>query len=440
MQITEVENKGLKRVFQILIPGSEINNNIEKELKDLQGKVKVDGFRKGKVPVNIIKKMYGESVKADVINDTISEKTSSFLKEREIRTVRLPDIKLDEIADDKLQFTISFEMFPAINQPNLENITLKSYDVKFSDEDINNALDGISKNFATLEQAPDEYQAQTGDSVEMDFKGFIEGVAFEGGEAKHHQLELGSGSFIPGFEEQLVGSKAGDKKDVLVQFPEAYHSKDLAGKDAKFEVEVHKILKKIKQEINDEFVKKHGFENIDALKEQIVKGMKESYANANFVKMKKELFDQLEKVLDMQMPEELLENEFNNLFESVKEAMQKDPENPEFKGKSEEQVREEYKKTAARRVKIGLFLSEYSQHNDCEPTGAEVSEEIYRYAGQFKGMENKMLEYVRKNKAIVENIKGSLLEDKAVKSILEKVKKEAVELSKEDFAKTMDEV
>ncbi|XVN42463.1 MAG: trigger factor [Candidatus Rickettsia vulgarisii] len=416
MQVTELKNDDLNFEAKVVIPSSKIADKIQKELATLSQKVKIDGFRPGKVPTNVIKKKYKTSVRFDVIEHEINHVIKHIIKDHKLKTVgdpKLEDLRNEENAD--LEFTVKFELLPNIDLPDFKKIVITKPKLDIKEKEVNEQIEKlatISKNFSKENTG----KAKKDDQVTIDAIGYIEDKAFEGGKVTDYKLVLGSKSFIDNFEDQLVGSKAGDEVEVNVTFPEDYHVKDLAGKPSKFIVQVKAVHSAEEAEINYEFAKKFNCETLDELRANISKRMAEELDEPIQTVMKISLFDQLEKILTFNAPKSLVTQEVDIL---KSQTDKNDDSDSVFKNKSEEEKNEYFEKLALRRVRVGLLLAEYMKIKDLRIEQDDIRNAIMSQARRFPGQEMAIFDYYQKNPKALEHLKGPLLEEKTIKYLFD---------------------
>ena len=356
MQVTELKKDNLEFHAKITIPKAKIDDAISKELLNLAKKVKIAGFRSGKVPMSIVTTKYKASVRNETISSEVNHAIDHIIKDNKLNIVGEPKIKEFKSEEDSdIEFNLEIELMPEISLPEFKKIIVEKTILKLEESDINSQLDKLASNTKDFKEEVKD-KAALGDQVTLDAIGYVDGVAFNGGKLENHKLVLGSKSFIDTFEEQLVGHKAGDDVSVNVTFPEMYHSKDLAGKKSEFKVKIVAIHKAENAKIDDEFAKKFKFDNLAALREQMSKNMSSSFADSINTMMKMRLFDQLEKELNFDIPSSMLEREHQVLESQANQAGELDD---SLKNMTKEEMSLYFKKIALRRVKIGLMLAEY---------------------------------------------------------------------------------
>lgn len=420
MQVKEIESAGLKRTYQVIVPASTIADEVEAELKAAGKHVKIPGFRPGFVPMKILQQRFGKSVENDVLKNVIQRTTGQVLNDKKLRPALSPDVKVDTYAEGKdLAYTVSVETFPEVPDIKFEDIKLARNTFDIAESDIDEACARIAERAPKLAPAKEGAKAALGNVVDIDFKGMIDGEVFAGGSAEHFKLELGSKQFIDTFEEQLVGAKAGDERSVKVTFPADYGSEQLAGKPAVFEVKVNEVLVKETPAIDDEFAKERGFADLRALKEVVRNQLIKEYDQLVRTQLKKQLFDTLEKKVSFDLPQGMLKLEFDNIWQRLKQAQAEG--DPELSGKSDEELKKEYEAIAARRVRLGIFLAEISNRNKLQVSREELGRAAMQQAGMFPGQERVVMEFYKNNPDRLEDLRGPILEEKAVDFILTKV-------------------
>lgn len=446
MQVTETENSGLKRELKVVINAEELDNKLEARLTDLKDKVQIKGFRPGKVPVTHLRKMYGRTVMAEILQEAVNESSRDALKERDERPAFEPEIALtedkdeiDQIMDGKadLSYVMSFEILPDFKLDDFSTYSFEKSVAEVSEEEHQKGIDRVlegHKDFATIER-----EATDGDRLTIDFLGKIDGEAFEGGAGQDVPLELGSGQFIPGFEDGLKGAKAGDEKDVSCTFPEDYPEQSLAGKEAVFEVKVKEVAEPKEAELNEELAKKMGFDSVDKLKDAVKDKLQEELDQISRNRLKKDLLDKLEECHEFELPEKLVEQEFNSIWSQLTTEMAGANKTFEDEGANEEDERKKYRDLAERRVRLGLVVSEVGNSNDLQVSDEEVQQALINRASQFPGQERQVLTYYQQNPQALAELRAPLFEEKVVNFILEMAKVSEKKVSIEDLTDIGDE-
>lgn len=422
MQVKQTLSKDLKRSFDITIPNETIEARINTKLQGIGKQAKIKGFREGKAPLDLVKKKYGAQVRGEVLEQLVQETSQQALTQQNIKPATQPKIDIVSFEDGKdLHYSMELEILPDVPAVDYKAITVEKLKVTIEDNDIDEALGRLAEQTKQWVKEADDVRAKDGHAVKIDFKGFLGDEAFEGGTGNGMQVVLGAGQMIPGFEEQLTGVKAGDSKTLNVTFPKAYHSKDLAGKDARFEVKVHEVLKGEAATLNNEFAQQIGFKNMADLREYMHKQVQKDIDSLVRNRVKQALFDILEEKYAFSVPEKMLEIEYQSIEEQVAREKEQGVTDPELEGKSDAEIKKEFMRVAKRRVELGIMFSSISEREDVKLTNQEIVEEISRQAAQFPGQESAVREYFQKNPRAIQQLAGPLLEEKVVDYILGKV-------------------
>ena len=439
MQVIETKNEGLSRAYAITVPAADIQQRVESRLQELVGQVRIPGFRPGKVPVKLIRQRYGDAVKGEVLQETVAENASKALADREIKPAMQPKIEVTTFEEGKdLEFKIELDVLPVIEPVDFKTIELERLKAKVDDKQIDESLQRMAENFGKTEPIAKPRKSKEGDVVVIDFEGSIGGEAFEGGAAKDYHLELGAGRFIPGFESQLAGANAGDHVKVEVAFPENYGNPALAGKDAVFEVDVKEIREKVAATIDDEFAKQVGLETVDDLKKQMRQRLEGEYGAVARERVKRQLLDKLDAVHDFEAPKGMLDAEFDSIWNQYEAARKNRELDPEDEKKSEDDIREEFRTIAGRRVRLGLLLAAVGQRNNIEVTPEEVNRALIRQAQNFPGHERKIIEAYRNNQSLMASLRAPIFEEKVVDFIIEMANVKEREVSVEELLRDPD--
>ncbi|WP_347939141.1 trigger factor [Rickettsia oklahomensis] len=436
MGVTVLKNEGLDFHAKISTPLSEIDDEIQKELLDLTKKVKIAGFRTGKVPVSIVKKKYGPSIRNDIIERRINQSVNYIIKEHNLNIIGRPKIEeLQNEPDKALEFTIKIELLPKIIIPDLKKISLDRPKLAVSPKDVEEQLEKLAKLTKSYTKES-KVKINDGDQVTIDAIGYIKDETFEGGKLNDFKVVIGSNTLIPGFEQQLIGSKTGSEVDVNVTFPQNYHAKDLAGKDARFVVQIKAVHTAEPTLINDEFAKKFQSNSLEELRTHFAKQIENESEEAINTIMKMHLFDKLEKLLDFDVPASLLEQE-KNILKSETDKSEQDA--SLLKDKSSKEITEYYNKLALRRVRIGLLLAEYAKSKNLQLESDDLRKVIMQQARNFPGQENVILDFYKKNPRAIEELKGPALEDKTVQYIFNnEIKLKEQKYTKEELEKYLE--
>ncbi len=438
MQVKETLNEGLKRAYSITIPAAELDAKVDEKLKEAQPEVEMKGFRKGKVPMALMKKQFGPKVMGEAMQEAVDGAMAKHFEESGDRPSMQPEVKMvnEEWKEgDDIEVEMSYEALPEIKQPDLKKIKLEKLVVKPADEEVEEALKSLAETAQNFEDRKKGSKAKEGDQIVFDFAGSVDGELFEGGTAEDYPLVLGSGSFIPGFEEQLIGAKAGDELDVKVTFPKEYGAENLAGKDAVFACKVKAVKAPAAAEINDDLAKQYGAEDLADLKKQIGERLEAEYAGASRAVMKRALLDALDKDTDFELPPSLLDAEAGQIAHQLWHE-----DNPDVQGHEHPEIEttDEHRKLAARRVKLGLLLAEMGQKAEVEVTDAEMSQAIMNQARQYPGQEREFFEFVQQNPQMQQQLRAPLFEDKVVDYAFELADVSEKEVSKEDLEKALE--
>jgi trigger factor len=428
MQVTETLIEGLKHEFQISVPASDLDAKADARLVDLKDKVRLNGFRPGKVPVSHLKKVYGRSVMAETIDQTIRDTNSQIFTERGFRLATEPKITMpteqkavEDILTGKsdLTYTVSIEVVPAIQLADFKSFTVEKPVAEVSDSDVDDAIKRIANQNRSFAAKDEGAKAETGDRVTISFKGTIDGTPFDGGTGENIQVTIGSNTFIPGFEEQLLGIAAGETRNLKVSFPKNYASEKLAGQPAEFETTATLIEAPQDTKIDDEFAKTLGLESLDKLKEAARERLAAEYAGATRQRVKRMLLDRLDESHRFEAPPSLIEEEFNLMWNSIKAEMESNGKTFADEDTTEEAAKQEYHTIADRRVRLGLVLSEIGEKNKITVTDDEVSRAVIERARQMPGREKEVWDYYRNNANALAQLRAPIYEDKVVDFILE---------------------
>lgn len=434
--VKKINDKKLKQDYEITVPKELIASKINESAKNLQPKVNLKGFRKGQVPLDIIIEKYGQSIKAEESDKLISEEIKKIITDNNLKIALQPKIDVKSFEEGKdLEISASFELFPEVPEIDLKKLKIAKKEVETTEKDVEEGVEKMVKFFKKWTKQEDSYKAKNGDAVNIDYVGKVDKEAFEGGSAKGHQLELGSKSFIDNFEEQLIGKKAGDETVVKVKFPKEYHSEKLAGKKAEFEVKVNEVLTSELPEITDEFIKENfGLDNKEKLKEAIEKQIEGNYENLSREMFKKELFDFLNKKYDFDLPEGLVEEQTNTLFKEVEEELKVNPD--KFKNdKEKEKARSEKRKLAERMIRCGIILNNIAEKNKIEAGNDDINNELQKIMQRYAGQEKAIIDYYQKNPSAIQQLKGTVIEEKTVDFIIKNAQIDNKKLSLKDFDK-----
>ena len=438
MAITETLNEGLKRGYTIKVTAAELDATVNTKLKEAQPNIELKGFRKGKVPMAMLKKQHGPALLGEVMQETVDGEMNSHLEKSGDRPAGQPEMKMTNEnwkEGDDVEVSVAYECLPIVPEVDFSKIKLNQMVVKAGDDDIKEALDNLAETSQDYEDKKAGSKAKDGDQVVINFLGKVDGEAFDGGQADDYPLVLGSNSFIPGFEEQLIGSKAGDDVVVNVSFPGDYGAENLAGKDAVFSCNINTVKYAIKAEINDELAKKFGAEDLSDLKNKISERLEEEFKGASRIVMKRDLMDSLEKLVDFELPESLVKTEAGQIAHQLWHE-----ENPEVEGHDHPEIEttDEHTKLAIRRVRLGLLLAEVGNIKEITVSDTEMQQAVIQQSQQYGSNAQQFFEYVQKNPQVQQQIRAPLFEEKVVDYIVSVAKMTDNEVSKEDLQKAVE--
>ncbi|MBB2973891.1 trigger factor [Mesorhizobium sp. RMAD-H1] len=440
MQVTETLNEGLKREIKVVVPAKDLEAKLSERLENARSRVRINGFRPGKVPSAHLRKVYGKSFMAEVVNEILNETPRSVLSERNEKSATQPEIVMTEdekeaekVLEGKADFVFSlnYEVLPKIEVKDVSDISVTREIVDVTDEEVDEQVKRVASSTRSFETK--KGKAEDGDRVTIDYLGKLDGVPFDGGADTDAQLVLGSGQFIPGFEEQLIGVKAGDEKQIKVTFPENYGAEHLAGKEATFDITVKEVAKPGELELNDETAKKLGIESMDRLRQVIREQIENQYGSFTRQKVKRQILDVLDGQYQFEAPQKLVDAEFNNIWAQINNDLQEAGRTFEDEETTEEAAREEYRKLAERRVRLGLVLSEIGEKAGIEVTEEELQRALYDQVRRYPGQEQQIYEFFRRTPDAVANLRAPIFEEKVVDHLLGSIKVTDKKVSKEEL-------
>ena len=435
MQISETKNDGLARAYAVTIPAADIETRVGDEIKRIAPQIRMPGFRPGKVPANLVRKMHGEAIHADVLNQTVRETVDKVMAEKKLRPAMQPSVTLDEKYEQgkDAEVSIDLEILPQVEVPSLDGLKLEKLTVPVADEQIDEAMQNIASQQKSFKTAAKTKKAAEGDQVIIDFLGKLDGEPFEGGKGEDQPLEIGAGRFIPGFEEQLTGVKAGDEKVITVNFPDDYPAEELKGKEATFDITVKEVQTATETKLDDEFAKQLGLEGIDKLKELMRGQLEQETAGLTRTQMKRGLLDQLAAGHDFAVPPSMVDAEFEQIWRQLEQEAAQD-EDSEAALKEIESEKDDYRRIAERRVRLGLLLSEIGQANDVEVSQQEMQMLIQQAAQQYRPEDReRFVEYVRNEPMAAAQLRAPLYEDKVVDFLFDKAEVTEREVTREEL-------
>lgn len=438
MQVNETLNDGLKRGYAITLTAAELEAKVNDKLVEAQPEVEMKGFRKGKVPLALLKKQFGQRIMGEAMQESIDGAMQEHFEKSGDRPAMQPDVKMtneDWKEGDDVEVTMTYEALPDIPEVDLTSITLDKMIVKADDSAVDEALANLAETAQDFKSRKAGVKSKDGDQIVFDFLGKVDGEPFEGGAAEDYPLVLGSNSFIPGFEEQLVGVVADEEKNVTVSFPDDYQAPHLAGKEATFECKIKDVKKPVAAKIDDELAKKFGAEDLEALKKQIAERLEAEYMGASRAVMKRGLLDELDKRVSFDLPPSLVEAEAGQIAHQLWHE-----ENPDVQGHDHPEIEttDEHKQLAERRVRLGLLLAELGQKAEIQVTDAEMTQAMMNQARQYPGQERQFFEFVQQNQQMQQQMRAPIFEDKVIDHVFEQATLNEKEVSKEDLQKAVE--
>ena len=434
MNVKEGKSKGLNKVYTVTIAAADFAAAVDKKLSAVSKNIKLPGFRAGKAPKSMIEQKYRPSVLGEVLDDMIKDSVNKVIDDNKLRPAVTPDVKIEKFEDGKdIEFTVEAEVLPEITLGDFSKISLKKYTAKVPAEEIDKAIKYMADSRRDTVKIKEDRAAKKGDVAVIDFVGSIDGKEFNGGKGTDYPLELGSNSFIPGYEDQLIGHKAGETVDVKTSFPENYHAKDLAGKEALFVTTIKELREYKPAEINDELAKAAGAKDLADLKKKIEERILEDYNSTARIKLKRDLLDALDKEYKFEIPQKLIDAEYEAIEKQYKHAKEHGHLDEEEKKRDEKDILAEYKEIALRRVKLGLLLSEIGTGAKITLTADDINKAIANEAKKYPGQEKMVFDYYVRNKEAVEALRAPAYEEKIVDHILSLAKVADTEVSVEEL-------
>lgn len=438
MQVTQKTTEGLSREFHVVIPQSHLSDRLDAKLEEVKGQVHLKGFRPGKAPISFLKKMYGKGMMSELIQEEMATAQQKALDDAKVQPAMPPHPHLDDgliekviEGDADLEYDIHVEVLPDFEPAEIEGLALTRKTIEIPDEEVDEEVEKIAKENTQYEDREPDAAAQDGDQLTIDFVGKLDGEPFEGGSGEGVPLVLGSESFIPGFEEQLAGVKAGDEKTVTVTFPEEYGAEHLAGKEAEFDVTVQAVKAPKETSVDDEFAKSMGLESLDELKERVKEQLQRRYDNQSRLHLKREILDLLDEKHDFELPQGMVDAEFNQIWAQVENAERDEAD----KDKSDDELKEEYKKIAERRVRLGLVLAEIGKEAKVQVPEQDMQRQIQMQAMQAGVPVQQVFEYLQQNPSAYAQLRAPLFEDRVIDHIIEKAEITDETVSKDELMK-----
>jgi len=430
MKIKETKSEGLSREYNVTISAADFEKGVQNKLHEIGKTVAMAGFRAGKVPFSMIEKKYKANAMSEALDDMLRDGVNDLLKEKNLRPVFTPDVDIQKFEEGKdIEFTVKMDILPEIELKDFGTIKLEKVMADVPEEEVTKALNYMAESKRDSVKVEENRETKKGDIAVIDFVGSIDGVEFPGGKGEAYPLEIGSNSFIPGYEDQLIGKKVGDVVDVKATFPENYHAKDLAGKEALFVTTIKEIREVKKSEINDEFAKSMGKDSLDALKEEVKSHIAKDYEAASKMKLKRALLDALDKAYKFDVPQKLVDMEYETIVKQYEAAKKNNQLDEEEKNKKEADLLKEYKEIAVRRVKLGLLLAEVGKNAKIEVTQEDINKAIMVEAQRYPMQAKAIFDFYLKNKEAIERLRTQVYEEKVIDHVLAQVKTEEKKVS-----------
>ncbi len=440
MQVTETNADGLKREFKVVVPATDIDALMNEKLKTLSQTITIKGFRPGKVPVSLVRKRFGSSVMNEVLQEKVNDSSQQAMTDRGLRPAMPPKIDVESFNEGSdLTFTMSLETLPEFEPADIAKMSLTRVRAEVGDDDVDTALERLAEQQKNYVDTKTKRKSKSGDLLVIDFVGKVDGEPFEGGASEDHQLELGSGTFIPGFEDQLTGAKAGEHVTVTVTFPEAYPSETLRGKEATFDVDVKAVKEREPVAVDDQLAARLGLSDLQALKSAVRGQIERDYAAAARMRLKRGILDELADSHDFAVPESMADREFDQIWKQIEDDMKQANKTWDDVDETEEETRTEYRGIAERRVRLGLILSEIGQRNNITVPQDEVNRAMMEQARRFPGQEQKVFDYFRNSPEAMNELQAPLYEDKVIDFIAEMATVTDKTVSAEELMRDPDE-
>jgi trigger factor len=425
MQITSTISEGLRREFKVVIPQNDLNDRLTGKLEEMKPRLHLKGFRPGKAPVSFLKKTYGKSMMNEIVEAAVNESSQKAITDNALKPATPPKVDLvsefQQVVDGKsdLEFTVKVDLMPEFDLADVSKLKVERLVGEVQDIDLDEALNRVAEQARTYSPREADSAAEKGDVVVINFVGKVDGLEFPGGKADDFQLGLGTGQLIPGFEDQLIGAKAGEAREVKVTFPAGYTDAALAGKDAVFDVAVKEVKKPDPVTIDNELAKKIGFDDVGALKERVRDQLKTDFTRASRLHMKRRILDALDGMHAFELPPAMVESEFDSIWKQVEAELKREGKTAADEGKSEDELKKEYREIAERRVRLGLVLARVGEQNGITVTGEEVQRAIMARARQFPGQEQQVFNFYANNPQASAEIRAPIFEEKVVDFIAE---------------------
>jgi len=440
MQVTETQSEGLQRSFEITVPASDIQSRVDGKLSELAKTVNLPGFRPGKVPVSLMKQRYGSSVMGEVVEQAVNEATQQAMNDRGLRPAGRPKVEIKSFEEGQdLTYTVEAEVMPEIEPVDFSSLEVERLVIEVSEDEMQETLQRLADANKTSRELEGPRPAAKGDLVTIDFQGTVDGEPHEGMNGEDQRLEIGSGRFIPGFEEQLEGAETGETREVTVTFPEDYPAEPLQGKTAVFKVTVKKIEESVALPIDDSLAQALGEETLESLRGKVRERMEQEYEQASRAHLKRRMLDRLAETHDFPVPPAMLEAEFEAIWKQIEHDKEHGHLDAEDQGKSDEELKGEYLKIAERRVRLGLLLSEIAQRNEIDVSQEELNQAMMAELRRYPGQEKEVIEYFRNSPDAVANLRAPIFEQKVIDHIVDLAQVTEKKVSKEAFQSLAEE-
>ena len=428
MNVKELKSEGLSKTFEVSVSKEDLEGKLEAKIKEMQPQVSIKGFRPGKVPVSHIRKMFGQSIMRDVVEETVNETSQKAINDNKLRPAGQPKVDLrangEDVTNGKadLEYTMTVELIPDFEVADFDKLKFTRLTTEVDEKIVEERIKKLAEGSKSYKKKAKTAKAKDGDAVLIDFVGTVDGVAFDGGAMEGHQLVLGSGSFIPGFEDGLIGAKAGEELDVKVTFPADYQAADLAGKDAVFATKVIEVQGAVDAKIDDELATKFGLENLEKLQEIIKEQTEGEFTGQSRMKLKRAILDELDKKHSFDLPAGMVAAEFDNIWAQVQAEKQAGQLDEDDAKKTDKQLEKDYRKIAERRVRLGLVLAEIGQKEEVSISNEELQGAMIAEARRYPGQEQQVVEFYQKNPNAIAQLRAPIFEEKVVDLIIEKAK------------------
>ena len=445
MEVTETNAEGLSRTFKVTVPASELVAKLDSRIEEIRPQMNLKGFRPGKVPKAHVKKMFGKSIMSELIEGLVAETNQKALEDADVRPASQPDVQMDGDIEPVLEgkadlaYSLNVDVMPDFEPADVKVLKIERPVTPVADADVDEALQKLADQNQQYKPRGKTAKAKDGDAVVIDFVGKIDGEPFEGGAAEEQTLVIGSGRFIPGFEEQLIGVKTGDETELNVTFPEDYQAEELKGKEAVFDVKVREVRMPKKAEIDEDFAKNFGLESLEQLREMMTAQIQSEHDQASRQKAKRALLDVLDEKHSFDLPQKMVEQEFSQIWQQLQQEKEAGNLDEEDAKKSDEDLEKEYRTIAERRVRLGLVLAEIGRIAEVQITDQEVQQAVIAEARKFPGQEREVVEFFQKNPGALAQVRAPIYEEKVVDHILEIAKVTDKEVSKDDLFAEVEE-